>query len=129
MTPEVRARVTRELENVSWKTKLVEGPDVVIYYGLPSTLGVISNSDVLVPVPGGYAQSMIDGAYLPQGSPLIGIVKGQPQHQCIMAADGRNWVLISYHPHNGGGAPPWDPTCYGFDTYLDELLSWLSVKR
>ena len=37
VTPEVRTRLTRELENVSWKTKLVEGPDVVIYYGLPST--------------------------------------------------------------------------------------------
>ena len=128
MTAEVRARVTRELEKVSWKTKLVESPDAVIYYALPSTLGV-ANSDVLVLVPGGYAQSMIDGAYLPQGSPLIGIVKGQPQHQSVVAADGRNWVLISYHPHNGGGAPAWDPTRHGFHTYLDEVVSWLSVKR
>jgi hypothetical protein len=37
---------------------------------------------VLVLVPGGYAQSMLDGAYLPQGSPLIGVVKGQPQGTC-----------------------------------------------
>lgn len=128
MTPEVRARVTRELERLNWKTKLVESPDAVIYCALPSTLGV-SSSDVLVPVPGGYAQSMLDGAYLPQSSPLIGVVKGQPQPQCTVTADGRNWVLVSYHPHNGGGAPAWDPTRHGFHTYLDELVSWLSVRR
>ena len=52
MTPEVKARVSAELEKVRWKTKLVENPDAVIYYGLPSTLGVAS-SDVLVLVPGG----------------------------------------------------------------------------
>lgn len=128
MTPEVRARVVRELEKIGWKTKLVENPDAVIYFGLPSTLGV-PTSDVLVPLPGGYAQSMLDGAYLPQGSPLIGVVKGQAQPQSTVTADGRTWVLISYHPHNGGGAPPWDPTRHGFHTYLDELVSWLSVRR
>ena len=47
MTPEVRARVTRELESLNWKTKLVESPDAVIYSGVPSTLSV-SASDVLV---------------------------------------------------------------------------------
>jgi hypothetical protein len=128
VTPEVRVRVTRELEKVNWRTKLIESPDAVIYLGLPSTLGVAS-SDVLVLVPGGYAQSMLDGAYLPQGSHLIGAVRGQPQPQCTITADGRNWVLISYHPHNGGGAPAWDPTHHGFHTYLDELVSWLSVTR
>lgn len=126
MTPEVKARVLRELEQITWKTKLVENPDAVIYFGLPSTLGVES-SDVLVPVPGGYAQAMIDGACLPQGSPLIGVVKGQPSG--MLTADGRTWVSISYHPHNGGGAPGWDPTRHGFHTYLDELVSWLSVRR
>ena len=126
MTPEVKARVSAEHEKVSWKTKLVENPDAVIYYGLPSTLGV-SSSDVLVLVPGGYAQSMIDGACLPQASSLIGVVKGQPGG--TIAADGRTWVSISYHPHNGGGAPGWDPTRHGFHTYLDELVSWLSVRR
>ena len=123
---EVKIRVARELENVSWKTKLVENPDAVIYFGLPSTLGV-GSSAVLVLVPGGYAQSMLDGACLPQGSPLIGVVKGQPQG--AFAANGSSWVPISYHPHNGGGAPPWDPTRHGFHTYLDELVSWLSVRR
>jgi hypothetical protein len=126
VTPEVKARVSAELEKVRWKAKLVENPDAVIYYGLPSTLGVAS-SDVLVLVPGGYAQSMIDGACLPQGSSLIGVVKGQPGG--AIAADGRTWVSISYHPHNGGGAPGWDPTRHGFHTYLDELVSWLSVRR
>ena len=126
MTSEVRARVTRELEKVSWKTKLIENPDSVIYFGCPSTLGV-ATTDVLVLIPSGYAQSMLDGAYLPQGSPLIGVVKGQPQNS--ITVDGRNWMLISYHPHNGGGALPWDPTRHGFHTYLDELLSWLSLRR
>ena len=126
MTPEVRARVLREREQVTWKTKLVENPDAVIYLGVPSTLGVES-SDVLVLVPGGYAQTMIDGAYLPEGSPLIGVVKGQPGG--AFTADGRTWVSISYHPHNGGGGPPWDPTRHGFHTYLDEVVSWLSVRR
>jgi hypothetical protein len=126
VTAEIKVRVTRELEKVSWKTKLIETPDAVIYLGLPSTLGVAS-SDVLVHVPGGYAQSMLDGACLPQGSPLIGVVKGQPSNEFV--ADGRSWVSISYHPHNGGGAPGWDPTRHGFHTYLDELVSWLSVRR
>jgi hypothetical protein len=126
VTPEVSARVTRELEKLNWMTKLIESPDAVIYLGLPSTLAV-ATSDVLVLVPGGYAQSMIDGAYLPQGSPLIGVVKGQPQNTIV--ADGRNWVLISYHPHTNGGAPGWDPTRHGFHTYLDELVSWLSASR
>jgi hypothetical protein len=128
VTPEIRARVTSELARVNWKTKLVESPDAVIYYGLPSTLG-IATSDALVLIPGGYAQSMIDGAYLPQGSPLVGVVRGQPQPHCAIAADGRTWVLISYHPHTGGGAPAWDPTRHGFHTYLDELVSWLCVRR
>jgi hypothetical protein len=126
VTPDVRARVTRELEQIVWETKLVENPDAVIYQALPGTLGVES-SDVLVLVPGGYAQAMIDGACLPQGSSLIGVVKGQPGG--AITADGRTWVTISYHPHNGGGAPPWDPTRHGFHTYLDELVSWLSVRR
>ena len=126
MTAEIKTRVTRELEKVSWKTKLIENPDAVIYLGLPSTLGVAS-SDVLVLVPGGYAQSMLDGACLPHGSPLIGAVKGQPSNPFV--ADGRSWVPISYHPYNGGGAPGWDPTRHGFHTYLDELVSWLSVRR
>lgn len=111
---------------LTWKTKLLENPDAVIYFGVPSTLGVES-SDVLVLVPGGYAQAMLDGAYLPQGSPLISVIKGQPQGP--LTADGRNWVLISYHPHNGGGASAWDPTRHGFHTYLDEVVSWLSVRK
>jgi hypothetical protein len=126
VTGEMKARISRELEMLNWRTKLIENPDAVIYCGIPSTLG-IEISDVLVLVPEGYAQSMLDGACLPHESPLIGVVKGQPQGQ--ITADGKNWVPISYHPHNGGGAPPWDPTRHGFHTYLDELVSWLSIKR
>jgi len=126
VTADVKARILNELERLTWKTKLIENPDAVIYYGVASTLGVES-SDVLVLVPGGYAQAMLDGACLPQGSPLIGVVKGQPQG--TITVDSKIWVPISYHPHNGGGAPSWDPTRHGFHTYLDELVSWLSVKR
>ena len=36
------------------------------------------------------------------------------------------WVVVC---SNGGGAPGWDPTRHGFHTYVDELVSWLSVKR
>jgi hypothetical protein len=123
---DVKARVSKELQQIAWKTKLLENPDGVIYYDVPSTLGV-EKSDVLVLVPSGYAQAMLDGAFLPHGSPLINVVKGQPQNPTT--ADGRNWVLISYHPHNGGGAPPWDPRRHGFHTYLDEVVSWLSARR
>lgn len=126
MTADVKARITRELEKLTWRTKLVENPDAVIYHNLASTLGV-ATTDVLVVVPGGYAQSMLDRACLPQGSPLIGVVKGQPQE--VFTADGRSWVAISYHPYNGGGGPPWDPTRHGFHTYVDELVSWLSARR
>jgi hypothetical protein len=122
----VKARISKELAMLTWKTELLENPDAVVYFGIPSTLGVES-ADVLVVVPGGYAQGMLDGACLPDKSPLIGVVKGQPQSPIMV--HGKTWVPISYHPHNGGGAPPWDPTRHGFHTYLDELVSWLSVKR
>ncbi len=126
MTPEVRARVTNELQKIVWRTKVVESPDAILYLSLPSSL-INSNTDVLVLLPSGYAQSMLDGACLPEGSTLIGVVKGQPQG--ALSADGRNWIPISYHPHNGGGAPPWDPTRHGLHTYMDELVSWLSIRR
>ena len=126
MTPDVKARISRELGQITWQTRLIENPDAVIYLGLPSTVG-FESSDVLVLVPSGYAQSMIDGACLPQGSSLIGAVKGQPGG--TITADGKTWVTMSYHPHNGGGAPAWNPTRHGFHTYLDELVSWLSVRR
>lgn len=103
-----------------------EGRAAVIYRGVPvagARPGLPTETDVLVPVPGGYP-SMIDLAALPTGSPLIGRVKGAA-NQGTVVAGGITWQLISYHPHNGGGGPPWDPTMHGFHTYFDEVLAWL----
>ncbi|HEY4311874.1 MAG TPA: E2/UBC family protein [Pirellulales bacterium] len=97
----------------------------VIYRALRTRPGFeMSATDVLVKIPGGYPGQMLDGAYLPENSPLIGRVKGQLEAARI-TADGRTWCLISYHPHNGGGAPTWNPTIHGFHTYIGEILSWL----
>ena len=126
MSPEVKARIMKELGLISWRTQLVEGPDAVIYYGLPSTLGVIDTTDVLVPVPSGYPQSAVDYAFLPAGSPLQGRVPGVVQG--TIQFGGRPWTQISYHPHNGGGGPAWDPTRHGFHTYVDEVLTWLAKR-
>jgi len=101
-----------------------ESPAAVIYHDLRTRLGnAIPKTDVLVSIPSGYPGQMIDGAYLPEGSPLIGRVKGSPQGQ--ITALGRTWRLISYHPHNGGGGPAWNPSIHGLHTYVGELLSWL----
>ncbi len=100
-----------------------QGP-AVIFHAMPTRPGSTpASTDVLVQVPSGYPGGMIDGAYLPANSPLIGRVVGSPQHQFTI--DGRGWQLISYHPHNGGGAPTWNPMKHGFHTYYGELLSWL----
>ena len=131
MTNEVRDRVMRELESISHNgspAKLYENPDAVIYYGLPSSLGIVPATDVLVVVPSGYPGAALDHAYLPSGSGLFNVVRGQPESAHI-EVDGRRWQRVSYHPHNGGGAPPWDPTKHGCQTYVDEVLSWLSVRR
>jgi len=131
MTNEVRDRVQRELGLITQdgsRAALCENPDAVIYYGLPSRLGIVDATDVAVLVPPGYPGGTLDHAYLPVGSPLLGKVKGQPEAVNI-DVDGRKWQRVSYHPHNGGGAPGWDPTRHGFHTYIDELLSWLSVAR
>jgi hypothetical protein len=63
MTNEVRERVTRELESLSHDgspSKLHENPDAVVYYGLPSSLGVIDSTDVMVVVPPGYPGAALD---------------------------------------------------------------------
>jgi len=123
------ARVQREVELIrtgGLKATLLEAPtNAVIFHALRSRpASEPAASDVLVPIPDGYPGSMIDWAYLPDDSPLIGRVKGQPEGHRITAL-GRTWRKISYHPHNGGGAPKWDPTIHGFHTYVGELLSWL----
>jgi hypothetical protein len=124
VSPEVKARILRELADLSWQTQLLEGQDAVIYVGLPSSLGVVEKTDVLVPVPSGYPQAMLDYAFLPADSPLKGLVPGAVQGN-LQFGD-RAWTQISYHPHNGGGGPMWDPRIHGFHTYVDEVLTWLA---
>jgi Multiubiquitin/Prokaryotic E2 family E len=123
------ARTEREVEIVrstGAKVMIVKSPaPAVIYYGLRTCPGhPVSETDILVPIPSGYPGQFIDWAYLPEGSPLIGRVKGSPQNH-IVSADGRQWQQISYHPHNGGGGPKWDQTVHGFHTYVSELVAWL----
>jgi hypothetical protein len=121
------ARVELELAKIRESGQVVtktENPAAVIYHDLRTRPGnTVPKTDVLVLIPGGYPGQMLDGAYLPEGSPLIGRVKGQPQEQ-LTALD-RTWRLMSYHPHNGGGGPAWNPAIHGFHTYVGELLSWL----
>jgi hypothetical protein len=40
-----------------------------------------------------------------------------------MEAVNRQWRLVSYHPHSGGGGPQWDPMIHGFHTYFTELIA------
>lgn len=84
--------------------------------------------DVLVPVPSGYPAALIDGAALVLGSPLLPRLAGGGNPQGDWVADGQTWRLASYHPHQNGGGPPWDPTCHGFHTYISELIQWLSRR-
>jgi hypothetical protein len=123
-----QSRIERELDKLregGARVSMVTSPvAAVIFHDVPTRPGdTPSKTDVLVSIPGGYPGGMIDGAHLPVGSPLIGRVVGNPQGQ-ITVLD-QSWLLISYHPHNGGGAPAWNPTKHGFHTYYGELLSWL----
>lgn len=123
-----RSRLDRELDILrdgGLVVTLVESPGAVVYHDMNTGGNApVKTTDVLVPVPGAYPGQMIDWAYLPENSPLFGRVKGQPQDHRITAL-GRVWRQVSYHPHNGGGAPAWNPTVHGFHTYFGEVLSWL----
>jgi E2/UBC family protein E len=128
----VRERIEKELQKLrdgGRKVTFVESPPSVIYHDLPCIAdhSPIGTTDVMVRVPSGYAASPIDYACLPAGSLLIGRVKGSPQQ--VIAADGRSWQQISYHPHGNGGGPAWNPQQHGFHTYMDELLTWLANVR
>lgn len=104
------------------------GRAIVLYRDVPTLgakFGLPDVTDVIVPVPAGYPASLIDLAGLPTNSPFLPRVKGGQNNQGIIEADGRRWQLASYHPHNGGGGPPWDQTRHGFHTYLDHLIAWL----
>jgi hypothetical protein len=120
-------RLQREIEELragGLRVTLISEPvPAVVYHDLRATPGG-SGTDVLVPVPSAYPGQFIDWAYLPQESPLIGRLKGSPQDHYIPAL-GTTYRRISYHPHNGGGGPAWNPGQHGFHTYLGELLSWL----
>ena len=124
------ARIQREIDLLragGARVTFVDQPSAaVIYHDLPTRPGYqrIKTTDVLVLVPNGYPGQPIDGAFLPQGSPLLGKVVGAPQNQ-LVAALGNGWQLVSYHPHAGGGGPPWNKDRNGFHTYLDEILTWL----
>src|ERR1700688_4014704 len=120
MTSEAKDRISNQLRMISHgesQAKLFENPDAVIYYTLPSSVGIVAVTDVLVVVPPGYPGATVDHVYLPVGSPLLGVLKGQPEGVNV-ELDGRKWQRVSYHPHNGGGAPPWDPNVHGFHTYI-----------
>lgn len=122
-------RLDRELEKLRQggaKVTFVPEVPAVVYHDIPARKGYphLEATDVLVKVPGGYPGQPLDGAFLPQGSPLLGKVAGAPQGQTVQALD-RTWQLVSYHPHAGGGAPPWNKDKHGFHTYVDELLSWV----
>ena len=125
-------RIERELARLregDLAAELVPEPrPVVLYRRVPTggeRLGLPAFEDVVVPVPAGYPGGLIDLAGLPVGSPFLSHVKGGQNNQGIVIADGRQWQLASYHPHNGGGGPPWDQMLYGFHTYVDQLIAWL----
>ena len=127
-----RDRIDRELallrEGGQTAELLVNGGNYVVYRDVPTdgaNRGLPASVDVIVPVPPGYPASAIDLAGLPVGSELLPKLKGGGNNQGIHVADGRQWQLASYHPHNGGGGPPWDQMKHGFHTYLDHLIAWL----
>jgi hypothetical protein len=127
-----RERIDRELAMLGKGGQVAElieeGRAFVLYRNVPANgnkSGLPDASDVIVPVPPGYAAAAIDLAGLPVGSPFLSRVKGGSNNQGLVKADGRYWQLASYHPHNGGGGPPWDQMKHGFHTYLDHLIAWL----
>jgi hypothetical protein len=102
--------------------------ELVLYRNVPTNgaqFGLPATTDVVVPVPPGYPASMIDLAALPTDSPFLARVKGGTNPQGIISLDGRQWQLASYHPHQNGGAGPWNFQRHGFHTYLDQLIAWL----
>lgn len=124
------ARIERDLtilrENGAEADLITAPVGAVVFRDVPTRSGFpgLSKTDVLVVIPSAFPGAMLDGAYLPEGSPLLGKVAGQPKQGTLQAA-GRTWELVSYHPHNGGGASAWNPNRHGFHTYYSEVLSWI----
>ena len=130
-----RQRIERELTLLregNQTADLVVATDereCVLYREVPTNgrnLGLPLLTDVIVPVPSGYPASPIDLAGLPVNSPFLDRVKGGTNCQGIISANDRDWQIASYHPHNGGGGPPWDQIKFGFHTYIDHLIAWLN---
>jgi hypothetical protein len=123
------SRVQRELETLeqgSCRVDFIQQPfPAVIYRDVPTRPDYrhLQMTDVLVIIPGGYPGQPLDGAHLPEGSPLLGRVAGALQG--VVVADGRRWQLVSYHPHANGGGPPWNKDKHGLHTYYDEILCWI----
>jgi hypothetical protein len=127
-----RERILRELSLLSEGGQVAElmanGREFVIYRNVPTggaRLSLPESTDVIVPIPPGYPASPIDLAGLPAGSPFLPRVKGGQNNQGVYQVGGVTWQLASYHPHNGGGGPPWDQMRHGFHTYFDHIISWL----
>lgn len=123
------SRIERELgllKRGGAKVSFVPEVSAVVYHDIPTRKGYthLKVTDVLVLIPGGYPGQPLDGAFLPVGSPLLGRVAGSPQGNTVQVLN-RTWQLVSYHPHNGGGAPPWNKDKHGLHTYVDELLTWV----
>lgn len=128
----LRERILRELTILREGNQVADlvsnGRDFVIYRNVPTggaRKALPTTTDVIVPVPAGYPGAPIDLAGLPQGSPLLIHLRGGQNNQGVVQADGTSWQLASYHPHQNGGAGPWDQTRHGFHTYFDSLLAWL----
>ena len=127
-----KERTDREisvLKSNGAEVEVITAPvNAVLYRNMPTRGGCphLQSTDVLVAIPTGYPGVMLDGAYLPEGSPLLGKVAGQPKQGTIQA-DGRTWELVSYHPHNGGGGAPWNPSRHGIHSYYTEILSWIQA--
>ena len=101
---------------------------VVVYRNVPTAGAPTSPADVdvVVPVPDGYPASRLDLAGLAsENFPLLDRTKGGTNNQGQIQADGKDWRLASYHPHQNGGGPPWNPARHGFHTYYDHLVAWL----
>lgn len=122
-------RVEREVALLQESSQVVEfvrgSTSYVIYRGVPTKSR--TKTDVIVAVPTGYPAAMIDRAGLPEGSMVIGQVRGSPQE--VIQVAGQNWRMISYHPHAGGGGLSWNPAVHGFHTYLSEIFAWLEVGK
>ena len=125
-------RIERELALLREGNQVAElvgsGQMFVVYRDVPTggrPMGLPEATDVIVQVPSGYPAAMIDLAGLPVGSPLLTHVKGGQNSQGLLVVEDRQWQFSSYHPHNGGGGPPWDQMRHGFHTYLDHLITWL----